>query len=81
MKVPLVVTPIEVKQLQQIQKRRLAKEPYKAAKTAFFANIRARYKIQSQSLMKIETDNPLRLGVTQWRNNKPVMVEEIYCQR
>lgn len=75
--VPLVVTPEEVLQLQQIRDRRLAGLTYKTAKSNFFKNIRARYKIQTKpkTRIKIETEKMDRLGIVQYcGNHKPVRV-------
>lgn len=68
-KVKLIATPAEVKELQAIRDLRLANKSYEAKKTAFFKKFRAKYGITTQSRIKVETEDPAKLGVTQYVSN------------
>lgn len=65
----LVATPAEVKELQAIRDLRLADKPYMSKKTAFFKKFRAKYGITTGSLIKVETEDQAKLGVTQYISN------------
>ncbi len=80
--IPLVATAEEVKELQAIRDLRLAGRPYKEQKTAFFKRFRDKYGISTDSLIKIETDKPERLGIVQYvSNHAPVRIKDPNVQQ
>ncbi len=74
--IPLVATPDEVRELQEIRDLRLAGRDYKERKFSFFERFRAAYKIPATGTrIKIETEDATRLGIVQWcDSNDPVKV-------
>lgn len=74
-KIALIATAEEVAQLRAIRDLRLAGQPYKAKKTAWFKQFRAKYGITYDGLLKVETEKEDRLGKVQYcSNNCPIKV-------
>lgn len=69
MKRVLFASAEDVAALQDIRDRRLAGQDYFGEKLAFFKSFRERHGIKTTSPIKIETENPKKLGVVQYAKN------------
>ena len=68
-KIALIATAEEVKELQAIRDLRIAGKAYKTQKTSWFKKFRAKYGITTSARIKVETENGDKLGLTQFCSN------------